>query len=116
MTFTVSEIEEALDDLGFEGDEEDLEDFDGEGGWETVAYEWDDQTIHWLPIGDTKLAVQVLEVSTGTYDDDTYIILDVNGVNYRKFGWTASHDGTYWDGRLEKVESYEKTETYWRKI
>ncbi len=126
MTYLAGDLEEALDEYGLDEDGEPLDDDSyGEGGWETVAWEWDDKKPRPVTVeghdGPETLAVKVLEVSTGTYDDDTYVILQARdnageARTFRKSGYSASHDGTYFDGSFDEVESFEVTETRWRKI
>jgi hypothetical protein len=111
--------------MSFAGDfEEAIEDaFENADHWQgafgEVQDEWDDNLEHDLVVNDEEVRVKILEISTGTYDDDTYMIFQVTQPDgtvrhVRKFGWTASHDGTYWEGSVDEVESYEKVETYWR--
>lgn len=126
MTFNAAELEEAIEALGETRDEDgdSIDEYYG-GVWGYVADAWDDSEFHKVTVNpDTRtiegVLVKIVEISTGTYDDDTYIILEVhdeggNVRNFRKFGWTASHDGTYWEGSFSEVEPYEKVEKYWRK-
>jgi len=127
MTFNASELEAAIEALG------EVEDEDGDtpeeyygGVWGYITDVWDDSLPHDLVVNeDTRLAerikVLVKEVSTGTYDDDTYIIFETSDIHndvrwFRKYGWTASHDGTYWEGSFDEVTPESKTITVWRTV
>lgn len=115
MSFNAGDLDEALEELNVdeltgEAISEEAP-FWGETGYDVIM-ELDEPFE--IKVNDEIVRVEVKEVSTGTYHDDTYIILEAGGRTFRKFGWTASHEGTYWEGSCNEVEPYEVTETRWR--
>lgn len=116
MSF-LSELDEALESFNEDEDGEAIEDgkpYWGMTGWDALG-EFDGETFE-VEVGGNPVTVKVLETSYGTYEDDTYIILEAGGKTYRKFGWTASHDGTYWEGSFNEVFPEQKTITVWRNV
>lgn len=116
MDFIAADVEEAIEETL----QEEYGDYYG-GVWGGVWEEWDDNLEHELVVNDEVVKVKVEEISTGTYDDDTYMIFSIkeedgNVRHFRKFGWTASHDGTYWEGSFDEVGSEQKTITVWRTV
>jgi hypothetical protein len=51
--------------------------------------------------------------SEGDWQTDVYVVLKVDYRYFRKNGYYASHDGTYWDGIFEEVKPHEKSVTVW---
>lgn len=114
MTFNADDVEEAI--------EEALDQYadDWQGVWGGVQEEWDNSEFKPLRVNGETVQIKLVEISTGTYDDDTYMIFEVVSSDFksryfRKFGWTASHDGTYWEGSFDEVAPEQKTITVWRR-
>lgn len=113
--FDADSLELAIEDLA------ETEDEDFDAGWEDPWWNLIETLdgagkTYDVKVGDDTVAVGMVEYSTGTYDDDTYVILTAGGKTFRKFGWTASHDGTYWEGSFNEVRPVEKTITVWENL
>lgn len=109
---TDTEIEEAIYAFYYDEDDEPLEFIDDYGDF----WEW------FLEEGNKDKTVLVGEhtfeyVTNGEegFDNGLYIIFEIDGVLYRKDGWYASHDGTYWDGSVYPTKAVEKTITVWER-
>lgn len=114
MSFEAGDVEEAIEDA--------MEQYadDWGGVWGGVQEEDWESAARPLRVNGETVQIKLVEISTGTYDDDTYMIFEVTTSDFktrhfRKFGWTASHDGTYWEGSFDEVTPEQKTITVWRR-
>lgn len=110
---TNTEIEEIIEDYSYDEDgnpREEIEDY-GEDFWDWFINEKNE--------GD-KVDVaghefEFVAYSVSGEDGDTWAIAKIDGTLYRKDGWYASHDGTYWDGSVYPTTAVEKTITVWER-
>lgn len=107
MTFTTRELDEALSKTG-----------DGWGtGWNKVYNLYGSESTHDVTVnGEVVKVRKVDEQITSDEQFDTYLIIEVDGKTYRKDGWYASHDGSYWDGGLYEVTKTEVVTYEWKQV
>lgn len=82
--------------------------------WSSLA--WGDADIDHLEINGEVYPFEVFDRKIGSEGDwqtDTYIVVKVGEQYFRKNGYYASHDGSYWDGSFTEVHPREKTVTVW---
>lgn len=55
-------------------------------------------------------------ITYGSDGDGIYLIFKTGDRYFKKDGWYASHDGTYWDGSFYEVEPAQKTITVYNPV
>lgn len=98
MSFNASDVGEAVDDRT---------------GWSEVAYMDEDEPFALLIDGKTVLAVR--RGRSEIREGDIWAVIEIDGRFFKKTGYHASHDGTYWDGSVTEVLPKQKTITIYER-
>lgn len=115
MSFTLDELRAAIE-------ETDSENWMGEDFYYEVGYakEQANERGHYGPIEIPGIGKAVGVEQFGGMDQgsDLWTVFRILGDDrlFRKNGYYASHDGSYYDGALEQVEAFEKTVTDYRRV
>jgi hypothetical protein len=117
MSFTVAQIQEALENNAFEGKGYRTEEWFTieDGDWYELGDASPDTTR--VTIGGEVYPVEGVDNIGGEGQGEyAAVVFKVGDQLFRKEGYYASHYGTDWDGDLEEVEKYEKTVTAYRRV
>jgi hypothetical protein len=121
MELTTAQVEELLTNHKFKSTYRG-EEYEVDADW----HNWDDKSYSKEPVEIPGLGkIEFAEADTGGEGHGEYISMVFKITmadcadtvrHFRKEGWYASHDGSYWDGDFAEVEPYEKLVTLYRPV
>ena len=99
-------------------------DYSSDGWWDELEWLLDpnrtygDELTPDVEVDGVTYDVEVVESDTGGegHGEYVYVVIKVGDELFRKEGYYASHYGTDWDGRFEKVEAYVEPVTKYRRV
>lgn len=120
MSFTLQDVDSAMENEQFETFSQWRADHYKSDGWSSIEendwYELSSGTGR-VTLNDAEYQWSSVEFIGGEGQGEyTAVIFEIDGRLFRKEGYYASHYGADWDGDLEEVEAYEKTVTDYRTV
>lgn len=117
MTLTAQQVQDAIENppvpitytyVNYKGDTvtAELEPSEFYGDW------YGENKTKTLPIDGVEYPVEFVDEFGGMDMGSTlWVVFKVGDQLFKKNGWYASHDGSYWDGSVDEVKPVQKTVT-----